>query len=233
MLVVAWLAGRRGDLLRQPRWLGATLVDGGFLALVAAAAAREIIAGGNWSNLKVVTLIVLLAAGNIGFHLEAHFAGSADISIRVGLAAVIMLITLIGGRIVPSFTRNWLARQNPGRLPAPFGRFDAVVIAASAVALVAWIAVPNMGAGAALLVAGLLQAARLARWAGERTARERLVLILHAGYAFVPLGFLLTGLATLDLRAGGRRHPRLGGRRHRHHDARRDDARKPRPYRRC
>ena len=36
---------------------------------------------------------------------------------------------MIGGRIVPSFTRNWLARENPGRLPAPFGRFDVVAIA--------------------------------------------------------------------------------------------------------
>ena len=83
--------------------------------------------GGNWGNLKVVSLIVLLALGNICFHLEAHFAGAADYSIRLGLAVVVMLITLIGGRIVPSFTRNWLARENPGRLPVPFDHFDAIV----------------------------------------------------------------------------------------------------------
>ena len=40
---------------------------------------------------------------------------------------------------------------------------------------------------------------RLARWAGDRTARERLVLILHVGYAFVPLGFLLTGTGGVRL----------------------------------
>ena len=111
-----------------------------------------------------------------------------------------MLITLIGGRIVPSFTRNWLARENPGRLPVPFGRFDMIVIAASAAALVLWVALPQtLAAGAALLVAGVLQSARLARWAGDRTTRERLVLILHLGYAFIPLGFLLIGLAAFDL----------------------------------
>ena len=125
------------------------------------------------------------------FHLEAHFAGSADFSIRLGLAVVVMLITLIGGRIVPSFTRNWLARENPGRLPTPFGRFDMIVIVASAAALVLWVALPQtLVAGAALLVAGVLQSARLARWAGDRTTRERLVLILHLGYAFIPIGFL-------------------------------------------
>jgi len=51
--------------------------------------------------------------------------------------------------------------------------------------------------GAALMIAGLLQAARLARWAGDRTFADRLVLILHVGYAFVPIGFLLLGAAIL------------------------------------
>jgi uncharacterized protein involved in response to NO len=201
VLLAFWLAGRAAVTVSGLiGWLPAMLIDASFLLLVAAAAAREIIAGSNWNNLKVVSLIVLLALGNVCFHLEAHFAGVADYSIRVGLAAVMMLITLIGGRIVPSFTRNWLARENPGRLPAPFGRFDMIVIAASATALLLWIVVPQTRiAGAALLIAGLMQTVRLARWAGDRTARERLVLILHLGYAFIPLGFLLTGLAVLDL----------------------------------
>ena len=40
---------------------------------------------------------------------------------------------------------------------------------------------------------------RLARWAGDRTRRDRLVLALHLAYAFVPIGFVLTGLAAVDL----------------------------------
>jgi uncharacterized protein involved in response to NO len=201
VLVVVWLAGRAAVTLSAViGWLPAAAIDGGFLLLVATAAAREIIAGGNRSNLKVVALISALAAGNVAFHLEAHFAGAADHSIRVGIAAVIMLITLIGGRIVPSFTRSWLARENPGRLPVPFNRFDAAVIAVSAVALVAWIVSPQSEAGGALLLlAGVLQSARLARWAGDRAARECLVLILHLGYLFVPIGFLLVGMSTFDL----------------------------------
>lgn len=201
VLLTIWLAGRVAVTVSGfIGWLPAALIDGAFLLLVAAAAAREIVAGGNWSNLKVVSLIALLALGNVCFHLEAHFSGAADYSIRVGLAAVVMLITLIGGRIVPSFTRNWLARENPGRLPVPFGRFDLIVIAVSAAALVLWILLPQtLGAGAALLVAAALQGARLTRWAGDRTVRERLVLVLHLGYAFIPIGFLLAGLATFDL----------------------------------
>ena len=80
----------------------------------------------------------------------------------------------------------------------PFARFDMMVLAASALALVAWIAAPtHQVAGALLLLAGLLQLARLARWAGDRTLADRLVLVLHVAYAFVPLGFLLTGAAAL------------------------------------
>jgi uncharacterized protein involved in response to NO len=201
ILLLAWFAGRLAVTCSGTTgWLAALVIDGGFLVLVAAAAAREIIAGANRSNLRVVLLVGLLAAGNIAFHLEAHFAGTAEYSTRTGLAVVIMLITLIGGRIVPSFTRNWLARENPGRLPAPFGRFDAIAIAVGAAALALWIVLPQAPAAAvALLTAGALHAVRLARWAGDRTARERLVLILHLGYAFIPAGFLLTGLAVLDV----------------------------------
>jgi uncharacterized protein involved in response to NO len=202
-LLIVWLAGRIVVAFSAViGWLPAVLIDGSFLLLMAAAAAREIIAGGNWRNLKVVSIVALLAAGNVAFHLEAHFSGAADHGIRIGLAAIVMLITLIGGRIVPSFTRNWLARENPGRLPAPFGQFDAIAIAASALALALWILLPAAPvAGVALMLAGLIQALRLARWAGDRTLHDRLVLILHVGYAFIPIGFLLTGAAAFDLLA--------------------------------
>jgi uncharacterized protein involved in response to NO len=192
-LVVLWLAGRICvTFSAQTGWLAAMLVDASFLLLVAAAAAREIIAGRKWSNLGVVVLISVLLAGNAAFHLETHYKGAAEVSIRVGIAVVVLLISVIGGRIVPSFTRNWLVKENPGRLPAPFARFDMLTVAVGAVALVFWIFWPTgMGTGGALALAGIMHVVRLGRWAGHRTIRERLLLILHVGYAFVPLGFLL------------------------------------------
>ncbi len=201
VLVVVWIAGRLGvTFSAETGWLAAMLVDASFLALVAAAAAREILAGRNWRNLNVVMLILLLLAGNVAFHLEAHFDGAADIGTRVGIAVVVLLISLIGGRIIPSFTRNWLVRENPGRLPVPFGRFDIVVVAAGALALASWVVGPDSHfTGAALALAGLLHLVRLGRWAGNRTARERLLLILHIGYVFVPLGFLLNAASAFGL----------------------------------
>jgi uncharacterized protein involved in response to NO len=205
VLVAVWIAGRLGvTFSAETGWLSAMLIDVSFLLLVALAAAREIIAGRNWRNLAVVMLVLLLLAGNIAFHLEAHFQGSADVAIRAGIAVVVLLIALIGGRIVPSFTRNWLVRENPGRLPVPFGRFDTLVVAIGALALAAWVVRPDSRiTGVALALAGLLHLVRLGRWAGHRTARERLLLILHVGYFFVPLGFLLNAAAAFALLPAG------------------------------
>ena len=197
VLVIVWLAGRLAVTFSATTgWAVALVVDVAFLVLIAAAAAREIIAGKNWRNLRVVSLVLLLLAGNIVFHLEAHFEGTADYAIRIGIAAIVLLLSLIGGRIIPSFTRNWLVRENPGRLPVPFNRLDGVTIGLSVVVLLMWIVLPlNKITGVGLALAGLLHLVRLARWAGDRTVRERLVLILHVAYVFIPLGFLLEAAA--------------------------------------
>ena len=200
-LVAVWLAGRVAvTFSAEIGWLLAAIIDVSLLILVIAATAREIVAGKNWRNLRVIAMVTLLLAGNVAFHLEAHFNGSAEYGARIGIAAIVLLLAVIGGRIIPSFTRNWLARENPGRLPAPFARFDVAVIGLSAATLALWIAQPvGKITAAALMATGALHIVRLARWAGDRTWRDRLVLILHVGYAFVPFGFLLAGAAAIDL----------------------------------
>ena len=125
-----------------------------------------------------------------------------------------LLISLIGGRIIPSFTRNWLVRENPGRLPVSFGRFDVIVVGISALALVCWIVEPGgvSRRGWRWRSRGCSISVRLGRWAGDRTARERLLLILHVGYAFVPLGFLLNAASTFGLvPAGAGMHAWMAG----------------------
>ena len=200
-LVAVWLAGRicitfSGEM----GWLSAAIVDVSFLVLVIAATTREIVAGKNWRNLRVIAMVTLLLAGNAAFHAEAHFHGTAEYGARIGIAIIVLLLVVIGGRIIPSFTRNWLARENPGRLPVPFARFDVAAIGVSAATLALWTAQPlGRLTAAALAAAGVLNIVRLARWAGDRTWRDRLVLILHVGYAFVPLGFLLASAAALDV----------------------------------
>jgi uncharacterized protein involved in response to NO len=198
LLVALWAAGRLAILFSGRIGLAAAaVVDLAFLATLGGVIAREIVAGQNLRNLKVLVLVGLLFTGNAVFHAEAILArGGSGYGTRIGIGATVLLITLIGGRIVPSFTRNWLARERPGRLPAPFDRFDAVAIASGAASIACWIALPQAVPTALLAgVAGLVHAIRLWRWAGYRTAGEPLVLVLHVAYAFVPIGFLLLALA--------------------------------------
>lgn len=199
LLVLLWVAGRAAVFVSaETGWLLSAVMDCSFLLAVVAAAATEIIDGRNWRNLKVLLPVTILFAANVMFHLEAHYQGVSDMSRRLGLGAVVVLIMIVGGRIIPSFTRNWLVRENPGRLPVSFGKFDIATIALSAVGLAAWTFFPeNIATGALLIAAAVFNAVRLARWAGDRTPADPLVLILHIAFAFVPLGLALAGLAVL------------------------------------
>ena len=196
-LFALWLVGRAAVATSALIGAGAAAtIDVLFLVAVGIIVGREIIAGGNKNNLKLLILISLFAIGNLVFHIETATAGTADYGKRIGIAAAVLLLSLIGGRIIPSFTRNWLAKFGLKNLPAPFGKFDAVTIAASAIALAAWIFAPaNMATGAACGIAGVLHLIRLARWKGYRTFGEPLITVLHVGYLFVPLGFLLMALS--------------------------------------
>ena len=199
-LLVLWLAGR--VVMFETELVGrffAAVVDGGFLFTLVAVAGRELVAARNIRNLPVLAMVAAVGIANAGFHVEVSLAGSGDISIRAGLSLILTLIMLIGGRIIPNFTRNWLTDRGPGLLPRPFAVFDRMAILAAAVALVGWVASPdNATTGGALVLAGLLHLIRCARWAGHRTTSEPLLAVLHLGYLFIPIGFLAMGSAILS-----------------------------------
>ena len=199
LLFGLWLVGRLAILLS--RWLGpiaAGAVDLLFLLTLGAVIAREVVAAGNTRNLKVLAGVALLLAGNALFHVGASTSLGTGLGERLGIAASIFLIMLIGGRIIPSFTRNWLAQRQAGRLPVPFGKPDMAAVGLSSGSLAAWVAGPERAETAALAIAACLaNALRLARWHGHRTVAEPLVLILHIAYAFVPIGYGLLALAIL------------------------------------
>jgi len=99
---------------------------------------------------------------------------------------------------VPSFTRNWLSKRPGEALPAPFGSYDKPALVTLIVALLTWTVWPDaVTSGLFLLLAALLHTIRLARWRGWRTAAEPLVLILHLGYGWLPLGLALVGWSIL------------------------------------
>lgn len=193
-LVALWLAGRlavAASALLPP--LLVALADLGFMLALLTVLGREIVVGRNWHNLPVLGLVGGAIIANALFHLDAARGGYAagGPGLRLGLAVALMLISLIGGRIVPSFTRNWLAAQRHSALPQPFGKGDRRVLAATLAALSLWVLWPHTAAtAAACALAALAQGWRLSRWSGHHTGPEPLVWVLHAGYAFVPLGFV-------------------------------------------
>ncbi|MBW8322220.1 MAG: NnrS family protein [Rhizobium sp.] len=193
-----WVAGR--IVLLQPDLIDvtfATVLDGLFLPALLLIFAREIVAGRKWKDLKVLIVLALLSAANIGFHVATLSGEHGGLAQRLAVSAYTVLIMIMGGRIIPSFSRNWLNQRGEKRFPIPFNAFDTVAIAGGAVALGGWTLLPESRlTGLIALCAFGLHVARLVRWRGHAVFAEKLLFILHLAYAFVPLGLLAIALGT-------------------------------------
>ena len=198
-LAALWTAGRIAVLTSA--WIGrpaAAVADAAFLTVFAALVAREVITGRNWRNLKVAALVLALALVDVAFHVEDARSGVADTSTRAALGLIVMLILLIGGRVTPSFTGNWLARAAVTERPAPFGRGDGAVLGLSGLSLAFWVVAPEgVPTGALALAAAVANLWRLSRWRGLAARHDALVLVLHLGFLFVALGFAGVGAHAL------------------------------------
>ncbi|MQA66221.1 MAG: short-chain dehydrogenase [Alphaproteobacteria bacterium] len=199
-LVLLWCGGRIA--MGFSAWIGAAaaaVIDTAFLAVLFAVVLREVLAGRNWRNLPVVAAILLLLAANALVHMGVLTdRPSIATGFRLAVAVIVMLVSLIGGRVVPSFTGNWLRKAGAAQLPAPFGVFDKLVLTWSGLALAGWVVLPEarlvaLGVG----IAGVLHGARLARWGGLRTGAEPLVWVLHLGYGWLALGLVLLAAGSL------------------------------------
>ena len=201
VLASVWLAGRIAVWAGGMLGPGATAaIDLAFTGALLLYAANEIVVAGNWRNLPVVVGVSALFSANLLFHLAAAgIADTRDIAARLAVGAMAFLLALVGGRIVPAFTRNWFAQHSGPDIAAPMTAFDRIVLTVTALALLAWVAggaAPHTGI--ALTAAGALNLARLARWRGWKAAAEPLVLVLHAGYLWLGVGLGLLGLSMLD-----------------------------------
>lgn len=186
-----WVAGRLALLATGIIGLAsAVIIEAAFMPALLAICAREIIVGRKWKDLKVVGGLVLLSAANLWFHVSVLRELDVDAAARLAIGAYVMLIMIVGGRILPSFTRNWLNKFGRTDFPVPYNRFDTMAILVGVAALACWTFAPqHIVTAAVAAAASLLQAARLVRWRGWTTWPDKIVFVLHAAYAFVPLGF--------------------------------------------
>lgn len=197
-LLMLWLAGRLTIAMPWPTPFVGALIDAGYLAALAAIVWREIAIGKAWDRAPIGIVISLYAAANILFHALSLSGSETDLPERMAVALMMLLLTLIGGRVTPSFTGDYLAEQGrPEELP-DFSSIDGAAILLTVMAALSWTIHPQASvAGWLLIAAGLANIVRLARWRGWLTWREPIVLILHVGYGWLTLALLIIGGATL------------------------------------
>jgi len=206
-----WVAGRVAMLAAPP--VVAAAVDVGFLPIAAVPLYRVLKQSGNRRNLFLVGLLALLTLANACYH--AAVLGWARVNPLTPVHAAIMLIVVmeivIGGRVIPMFTRNAV----PDAQPVQDARRDRWALALTVLAGAAWTfaGAPAAGSPAAgspaglpapvtaslALFAAVAQGVRLIGWQPWRTWRNPLLWILHVSYCWIPLGFLLLALAQFGM----------------------------------
>ncbi len=196
LLLALWLAARIGLWSGDPAaW--AVAADIVFLPAAALVAARPLWRAGNARRWLPVGVLLVIALGNGLWHLGAvvHAPALPQRALAFTTLAVAVLIAVIGGRIIPAFTRNRLRALDDPALPRDGDWRDAVAIAASAAAAFAELALPEAVAGLALIAAAA-HAVRLIGWRGLRTWRDPLLFVLHIGYAWLAAGYAILGLGS-------------------------------------
>jgi uncharacterized protein involved in response to NO len=208
VLSVLWLLARiLFSLPSQSLLIPAILADLGYGGLLFALMSREVIGARNERNYTVLLILGLLVTSNAVFFVGVmRGAGWSMTALNSGLWLVVLLINLIGGRIIPAFTRNWLKRRDadqqhqPMKLPPTFDRFDLLSSALLVGFGISQLAEAPARSTAVLgLLTGVVLFIRLARWQGIRGGEEPLVWVLHVAFLWLPVGVLLLAFAEVGL----------------------------------
>jgi uncharacterized protein involved in response to NO len=171
-------------------------LDVALLPLVAAVFIAVLVRAGNKRNLKIGAVLALLGAANLVFHLAASGAVALDPAraLYAGLALIIVLETIMGGRVIPSFTMN----ATPGLKLAAVPWRDAVVTVLTVLGLACWsFNGPPMVAAALLAAAAIMHFVRWFSWMPWVTLTRPILWILHVSYVWIPIGLALLAAAQM------------------------------------
>lgn len=202
-LVTAWIAGRVAVTAGHGwPYAAVAISDIAFPLLFVALVSREVISGGNRRNFGILVVVAGFALLDGVFHLGASgiWPGVERTALLLTAHALLVLITVIAGRIIPVFTGNWLRLHGDSRLPKPRAWLEIAIIPATILTgLSDSFGAPPVIIAVLSIGAAVLHGLRLAAWQGQATTAEPLVLILHVAYAWLPIGYLLLGLVAFGL----------------------------------
>jgi uncharacterized protein involved in response to NO len=201
-LALLWLVGRLAMTLPAvfPPQVGAG-IDLAFIPALVLGIIGPLVAARKAHNLMLLIPLAVFWIGD--WMMQAQFTGigegTAGTGSRIGIDVMLLMITVIGGRIIPTFTTNALhaSGSSVGAISVPL--VDRSAIAAMALLIIVE-AVTEMSVmtGVVALVAAVLNAIRLAGWRGERTLRSPILWILHLGYLWLIVGLALKAAAALS-----------------------------------
>lgn len=197
-LFALWLAGRLAFTLAGilPAFLVAVL-DLSFLPYLAWLVGKPLVQAGKMRNIAFLPVLGVFFLANATVHLLAVTQfGDPMVGVYLGLTMVLVLIAIVGGRIVPSFTQNWLRMQGQAVEVIPITWIEKGGAVGSLVAaMIGAIFLPgSVVSGIALLVAAAIHGVRLGRWHGHKTLTNPLLWVLHLGYLWLVVGLVLLAL---------------------------------------
>jgi uncharacterized protein involved in response to NO len=200
MLAALWALGRLcvATSALLPAWLVAAL-DLSFLPVLAGFVLPALVRAWN-RNTPLLAVLGALWLSNIAFYwgLARDDPALAEQAVLLGIDIVLLLVTVVGGRIIPAFTASAFKQHGvPCPLHAWRGMTPLAVGVMIAVAVVDLWRPEGAAAGWLALAAASIQAVRLSQWRGLRTLRMPIVWVLHLAYLWLPLGLALKGLALL------------------------------------
>jgi uncharacterized protein involved in response to NO len=191
-LWVLWLAGRVAvGYASAPV---AMTLDVAFLPVCALVLLRVLARAKNSHNIFLPIALGLLATTNLVFHLAAA-SGRVDLALRAAYVAVgllVLFVTIIGGRIIPSFTVNAI----PGFAIKKWRFVESSIMLLTLIPfLLDGFGVSGPVLAAASALAACVQGLRVIGWRSWRVGNRPILAILHIGYAWIPFGFVMLALA--------------------------------------
>lgn len=197
ILTLLWLAGRLvfAAAAEVPP-LALAIAELAFLPMLAFLIGRSLLRERN-RNFPMLIIVGVLWAIDAWF-LYAVTSGDfvlASRALRVGIGVVMLLVTVIGGRIVPNFTASALRRRGIAAGIRSRAVVERVTIGSMVLAVAIDIVAPAHWSAAAVAgIAAIAHAVRLSGWKSLRTLSEPIVWVLHAAYAWLPIGFALKAI---------------------------------------